>query len=301
MAEAPLVLALVGATAVGKSAVAMEVAADLDTEIVAVDAFTVYRGMDIGTAKPSPEDRQRVPHHLIDVLDPAQPCSVEWFQGAAREAIDGVLRRGRTPLLVGGSGLYFRAVVDPLEFPPTDAAVRSAIAERYRDAPAQAHRDLAAIDPPAAARMDPGNVRRAVRALEVYELTGRAFSDWRRTWDSWTSVYPGLQVVGLGVDRPQLTARLDARVDAMLQAGWVEECRRLAARELSATARQAIGYAELLDHLAGEVDLDEAVERIKVRTRRYAARQDRWFRTDPRVQWVSADQAPDLVRSLCTF
>ena len=299
MAEPPLVPAIVGPTGTGKSAVALRVAAALDAEIVAVDAFTVYRGMDIGTAKPSAEDRAAVPHHLVDVLAPSETCTVEWFQAAARAAIDDILLRGRTPLLVGGSGLYFRAVVDPLEFPPTDAEVRAGIQRRYHDDPAAAHRALAAADPDAAGRMDPGNVRRAVRALEVIELTGRPFSDWRRAWDTYDSIYPGLAVVGIDVDRRSLAARLDGRVDALLAAGWLDECRALAAGDLSDTARQAIGYRELLDHLVGALSYDDAVERIKTRTCQYAVRQDRWFRADPRVQWTPADDAPDRVRSLC--
>jgi tRNA dimethylallyltransferase len=297
-AEGPL--ALVGPTGTGKSQIALAAAEALGAEIVAVDAFTVYRGMDIGTAKPSVEERSRRPHHMIDVLSTHELCSVEWFQSAARAAIDDVLTRGRVPLLVGGSGLYFRAVVDPLEFPPTDAAVRRAVEQRYDADPARAHTDLLAIDPEAAARMDPGNTRRAIRALEVYELTGRPFSEWRRAWESWTPIYPHLQVVGLAVDRPMLADALDARVDGMLAAGWLEECRALARQPLSATARQAIGYAELLDHLAGTLPLDAAVERIKTRTRRYAARQERWFRADPRVQWTTPDKAPEMVRTLCT-
>ena len=301
MADAPALPAIIGPTGTGKSAVAMAVAERIGAEIVAVDAFTVYRGMDVGTAKPSLADRRRVPHHMIDVLDPSEASSVEWFQAAARAAIDDVLLRGRIPILVGGSGLYFRAVVDPLEFPPTDARVRAGIERRYADDPARAHRDLVEVDPDAAARMDPGNVRRAVRALEVLELTGRRFSDWRLAWDNWEPVYPGLLVIGLSGGRPALAPRLDARVDAMLAAGWLDECRALAGTELSQTARQAIGYAELLDHLAGGLDYEAAVERIKVRTRRYAARQDRWFRADPRVQWTPAAHAPDLLRTLCDF
>ena len=296
-----MIPAIVGPTGAGKSAVAMAVAQELDAEIVAVDAFTVYRGMDVGTAKPPAQHRTRVPHHLVDVLAPSETCTVEWFQTAARAAVDEVLLRGRTPLLVGGSGQYFRAVVDPLEFPPTDPAVRTAIEARYDGDAAQAHRDLTAADPEAATRMDPSNLRRAVRALEVIQLTGRPFSDWRRAWDRWDPVYPGLTVVGIAVDRPALAGTLDARVDAMLAAGWLEECRALETSQMSATARQAIGYAELLDHLAGGLDYEAAVERIKARTRQYAARQDRWFRADPRVQWTPADNAPDLVRTLCNF
>jgi tRNA dimethylallyltransferase len=287
----PAVLALVGPTGAGKSAIAVQAGRALGAEIVAVDAFTVYRGMDVGTAKPSAADRAAVPHHMVDVLDPSADCTVEWFQTAARERIERVLAAGRPVLLVGGSGLYFRAVVDALEFPPTDAGVRAALLDRWGGDPAGAHAHLATADPGAAARIEPGNLRRTVRALEVLELTGRAFSTWRRAWDDYTSVYPSLEVVGLDVPTTELRERIDERVDAMLDAGLVEECRALARGALSTTARQAIGYAEVLDHLSGGCALAEAAERIRVRTRRYAARQRRWFRADPRVQWMSASEA----------
>ena len=301
MGDDPVVAALIGPTGAGKSAIALRLAEQLDAEIVAVDAFTVYRGMDIGTAKPDPAERAHVRHHLVDVLAPSEVCTVEWFQTAARAAVDDVLARGRLPLLVGGSGLYFRAVVDPLEFPPTDAEVRAEIAGRYAADPSQAHRDLTAADPEAAQRIDPGNVRRSVRALEVLALTGRHFSDWRRAWDDDASVYPGLRVVGVAIDRSDLARRIDDRVDAMLAAGWVAECKRLRDQELSATARQAIGYGELFAVLDGRTALEDATEQIKVRTRQFATRQDRWFRRDPRVEWVPADLAPDQLRTRCTF
>ena len=294
----PLVVALVGSTGSGKSSVALQVAADVGAEIVAVDAFTVYRRMDIGTAKPTPADRAAVPHHVVDLLEPTEVCTVEWFQTQARGAIDDVLQRGGLPLLVGGSGLYFRSVVDALEFPPTDATVRHQIEARYATDPEAAHRALAAVDPEAAARMEPSNVRRAVRALEVIELTGRPFSDWRRAWDEYRSVYRGLRAVGLDIPRAELRAAVEDRVDAMIAAGWLEECRGLRDLDLSATARQAIGYAELFDVLDGTLDLEEATERIKVRTRQYAARQLRWFKADPRIQWVAARDAPEVLRSL---
>ncbi|HWB72231.1 MAG TPA: tRNA (adenosine(37)-N6)-dimethylallyltransferase MiaA [Egibacteraceae bacterium] len=288
------VLALVGPTGVGKSQLALTAARRLRAEIVAVDAFTVYRDMDVGTAKPSPDERAAVAHHMVDVLDPCQECTVQWFQAAARASVADIVSRGRVPLLVGGSGLYFRAVVDPLEFPPTDRTVRAAVAARYPEA-RSAHAALAALDPAAAGRMEAANFRRAVRALEVIELTGRAFSDWRRAWDEYHSVYPGLRVVGVALPRDELVARLDARVDAMVGRGLVPECRVLTGRTLSRSARQAIGYAEVLDHLAGRLTLAEAVERMKVRTRRYAARQARWFAADPRVQWKApADVVPAL-------
>lgn len=287
----PPVLALVGPTAAGKSRLALEAAERLDAELVAVDAFTVYSGMDVGTAKPGPADRERVPHHMVDVLDPAQECTVQWFQDAARAAIDTVRQRGRVPLLVGGSGLYFRAVVDPLEFPPTDPAVRAEVEAQYAGEPEAAHAALAAVDPEAAARIDPSNLRRTVRALEVIRLTGERFSAWRQAWDEFHSIYSNFRVVGVDVDRASLAEAIAQRVDAMLAGGLVEECRELAQRPLSSTARQAIGYAEVLSHLAGELSLAEAAERIRVRTRRYAARQQRWFAADPRVHWKKPAEA----------
>jgi tRNA dimethylallyltransferase len=285
------VVAIVGPTAAGKSAVALRAAERLGGEIVAVDAFTVYRGMDVGTAKPSPADRRRVPHHMVDVLEPEAECTVRWFQEAARAAVDDILGRGRPALLVGGSGLYFRAVVDPLSFPPTDPGLRRELEGRYAGDPAGAHAALTVVDPAAAARMDPANLRRAVRALEVHALTGRAFSDWYRAWDSHRARYPRLEVVGIDPGAALLNSTLDARVDAMLAGGLVDECRRLAGRDLSRSARQAIGYAEIFDALAGRFPLAEAARRIKNRTRRYAARQRRWFRADPRVRWYSPSQA----------
>jgi tRNA dimethylallyltransferase len=288
----PLVLALVGPTGAGKSALALEAAERLGAEIVAVDAFTVYRGMDIGTAKPSQAERARVQHHGVDLLHPGEECTVEWFQRALRVAIDGVLARGGLPLLVGGSGLYFRAVVDALEFPPTDPGVREAVERRYGGAAGAAHAALRRLDPPAAARMEPGNYRRAVRALEVLELTGRPFSDWRRAWDRYDPVYPGLAVVGVDVARERLDELLGERVDAMMAAGLLDEVRGLRGdpRGLGHTARQAIGYAELLEHLDGTIDLDGAVVATKRRTRRYARRQARWFAGDPRVQWTASGE-----------
>ncbi|HWH33350.1 MAG TPA: tRNA (adenosine(37)-N6)-dimethylallyltransferase MiaA, partial [Egibacteraceae bacterium] len=257
-----------------------------------------YRGMDIGTAKPGARERERVPHYMVDVLEPEQDCSVRWFQQAARDAIADVHRRGAVPLLVGGSGLYFRGVVDPLEFPPTDPAVRAGVEARHPTA-SSAHAALREADPDAAAAMDPANRRRAVRALEVIELTGRPFSSFRTAWEHHDSVYPALRVLGADVPRQELVARIDARTDAMLAAGWLEEARALRDRALSSTARQALGYAELFDHLDGRCTLDEAAERIRARTRRYAAYQARWFCADPRVAWrAPSELVDDLTREL---
>ncbi|HSJ43480.1 MAG TPA: tRNA (adenosine(37)-N6)-dimethylallyltransferase MiaA [Euzebyales bacterium] len=282
-----LVTAIVGPTASGKSQVAAAAAANLGAEIVAVDAFTIYRGMDIGTDKPV---AGAIRHHMVDVLDPSQECTAKWFQQRARAAISEVLARGRRALLVGGSGLYFRAVVDPLEFPPTDPRVRRAIEERYPDA-SSAHAALRAVDPYGAERLDLANRRRAIRALEVHELTGRPFSAFQVAWDRHESIYPDLQVIGLEVDRAVLSDRITRRVDAMLAAGWLDEAARLRSRGLSRTAAAAIGYAELWAHLDGACPLDEARERIIARTRRYAVRQLRWFAADPRVTWMDPTAA----------
>jgi len=278
------ILALVGPTGSGKSALALEVAEQLGAEIVAVDAFTVYRGMDIGTAKPTLADRERVAHHVIDVLDPEQDCTVRWFQQQARAAVADIQARGRLPLLVGGSGLYFRAVVDDLRFPPTDPQVRAAVADEYADA-ATAFARLQAIDPAAAAAMDPGNHRRAVRALEVIELTGRPFSEFATEWETFASIYDDFHVIGITVPRESLVAAIEERTRKMMAAGWVDEARALSQRNLSGTARKALGYAEVFSHLAGEMTLAEATEAIAIRTRQYAAAQSRWFRKDPRVRW----------------
>ena len=288
------VLAIVGPTASGKSNVAEEVARRRgDVEIVAVDAFTVYRGMDIGTAKPSEETLAAIRHHMVDVLEPEEDVSVQWFQARARAAIEDIHARGRVPLLVGGSGLYFRAVVDRLRFPPTDQAARAELEAEHAEDPAGAHARLAAADPAAAAAIDPNNLRRIVRALEVIELTGQPFSSFRDDWDDWTGIYD-LRAVQLDV--ADLDARIEARTATMLAAGLLDEAAALGKRALSRTARQAIGYAEAFAVLEGAADPAELPGAISQRTRRYARRQRSWFRRDPRLDPVDPDEA---VRRLC--
>ncbi|MTV24006.1 tRNA (adenosine(37)-N6)-dimethylallyltransferase MiaA [Nitriliruptoraceae bacterium ZYF776] len=291
------VLAVLGPTASGKSAVALEVArrrtaAGSPTELVAVDAFTVYRGMDVGTAKPSVADREDVRHHLVDVLDPWEELSVAAFRDLARAAVDDVRSRGATPLLVGGSGLYWRATVDPLRFPPTDAEVRARLEARWVDDPAGAHSHLAGLDPAAAARIGPGNLRRTVRALEVLELTGERFSAFDDAWQHFDrAVYPALEVALLDPDTDVLRARIEARAEAMVADGLLEEAAALRSlpRPLSRTARQGIGYAEAFAVLDGQLAADELASTIAKRTWRYARRQRAWFRADPRC--VPADAA----------
>jgi tRNA dimethylallyltransferase len=291
-------LALVGPTASGKTEASSELARRLGAEILLIDSMTVYRGLDVGTAKPSPEARAVVPHHLVDVADPSEPFSVARFQQLAGEALAGIAGRGSPALLVGGSGLYYRAVVDGLEFPGTDPEVRAALDAEAASLGAESlHRRLAAVDPPAAARIEPGNARRSVRALEVAAITGRPFSSFARGWER----YPERRVRAAGVklEPGALRARIDARARGMLERGLVEEAAALldrgSGREVTAT--QAIGYAEMAEHLAGRLSLDEAIVRIVRRTRALARRQMAWFRRDPRIRWFEAgpEGAPALV------
>ncbi|MDQ3932725.1 MAG: tRNA (adenosine(37)-N6)-dimethylallyltransferase MiaA [Actinomycetota bacterium] len=293
---APRILALVGPTATGKSALAVEVAhhhiQGRSMEIVAADAFTVYRGMDLGTAKPAADSRATITHHLVDVLEPWQDATVAWFQDAARAAIEDILARGRTPLLVGGSGLYFRALVDDLRFPPTQPSVRAALETRHTNDPAGAHAALTAVDPLAAAKIEPANLRRTVRALEVIELTGQRFSSFAQVWDRRESIYPGLEVRGLELPTPKLRTAIADRSAEMVAAGLLDEAASLRRqpRPLSRTAAQAIGYAEAFAVLDGRLDLAHLPRAIADRTWRYARRQRSWFRSDPRVRWSTPDE-----------
>jgi tRNA dimethylallyltransferase len=277
------VLALLGPTAAGKSGLAQRVAQERgDVEIVAVDAFTVYRGMDIATAKPSPDERAEVPHHLVDVLEPDEQLTVADFQRRARAAVDDVRGRGRVPLLVGGAGLYWRAVVDDLRFPPTDPGVRAELEGRFDD-PVAAHEHLASLDPVAAERIAPTNLRRTVRALEVIELTGLPFSSFATAWEEHRSIYPELIVGYLEPSAQQLRAAIDERARRMVDEGLLEEAAGLRRRfRLSPTAVQAIGYAEALEVLDGKLEAAALAEAIRRRTWRYAKRQRAWFRADPR-------------------
>lgn len=283
--------ALVGATASGKSALALAIARQHpNVELVSADSMQVYREMDIGTAKPSPAERAEVPHHLIDIVDPAEEYTVARFQRDVDAALDEIEARGHRALLVGGTGLYVQAVVDALDIPGRYPAVR---AELEAEADTEAlHRRLAELDPVAATRMEPTNRRRVVRALEVTLGSGRPFS----SYGPGLGRYPPTPFVllGVGLPRPVLDHRIDERYDAQLAAGFVDEVRVLAARPggLSATARQALGYRELLAHVEVGVPLEEAVEAARRRTRRFARRQERWFRRDPRIRWHDASDNP---------
>lgn len=300
--EAPL--AIVGPTASGKTQVAIAVARAIGAEIVSVDSMLLYRGMDVGTAKPTAEERGGVPHHLIDVAEPAEPFSVARYQRLALEAVRRARERGRSALLVGGSGLYFRAVVDELAFPGTDPRTRAALeAEAAAVGAAALHARLTDLDPVAAGRIQPENVRRTVRALEVAAVTGRPFSSFARAWERFPP--DRVRAAGIEIARPVLAERIRRRVDAMLEHGLLDEVATLVRNGFGAwlTASQAIGYAEFARHLAGEITLAEAVEGTVRRTKELARRQMVWFRRDPRIRWfrAGADGAGELTDRLVGY
>jgi tRNA dimethylallyltransferase len=282
----PKVAAIVGPTAVGKTSLSIEVAESLGAEIVSIDSMQTYVGMDAGTAKPSVSMRERVPHHMIDVFDPSVDVTVAEFQAAARDSIEAISSRGQLPLLVGGSGLYFRAVVDDLRFPPRSEKIRRALERKADDLGAEAlHARLAELDPTAAQKIDPSNARRTVRALEVIELTGRPFSE-NDSWERYDSVYD-LAVAGLTRARDDLSRRIDQRAARMVTSGLIEEARLLDARGMSRTARQALGYGQVLEAGVDAVS-EEVADGIARATRRFARRQLSWWRSDPRVVWFDA-------------
>lgn len=292
-------LVVLGPTASGKSDVAMAVATDPGLgewgpfEIVAVDAMQVYRHMDIGTAKPTADDRDRVPHHLLDLVDPDHDFAVAEFARAATVATAGVAARGNRALLVGGTGLYLRALTDPMEMPGTWPVVRAALEARLADEPVEMlYAELAALDPEAAAKMEPTNARRVVRALEVCLGSGRRFSSFGPGLDQYPPI-PFVQV-GLRWPRPTLAQRIETRVHRMVAAGLVAEVASIVERYpgMSRTARQALGYKEVIDHLEGRCSLDEAIATVVLRTRQFAVRQERWFRRDPRVRWLDVHDDP---------
>ncbi len=299
-------LILTGPTACGKSALALELAERIDAEIVALDSMTVYRGMDIGTAKPTSIERERVPHHLIDVLDPWESLTVAWWLEQAEEACRDITSRGKRPLFVGGTPFYLKALFHGLfPGPPADEELRRSLeVEAERDGNAALHARLAAVDPRTAARLHPNDVRRVVRALEVHTLTGKPISDWQQTWDTKSFadnpaiVPPPVRIPAavLELPREELYTRINQRVDAMLAAGWLDEVRRLRElpRPLSREARQALGYRELLAYLDNTgLEWDETVERIRTHTRQFAKRQMTWFRHLPQLVPVPAN-SPNL-------
>jgi tRNA dimethylallyltransferase len=298
-------VALVGVTASGKSALALDLAVRRgDCEIVSVDSMCVYRGMDIGTSKPDAAARRAVPHHLLDLVDPDEEFTLTEFQRAARAALDDIGRRGRHALLVGGTGLYLRSVVDDLDIPgryPEVAASLEAELDAGHAETADLHARLAELDPVGAARMEPTNRRRVVRALEVTLGAGRPFSEFGPGLEAYPA--SGVPQVGLEVEAGEIDRRIAERFSAMVEAGLVDEVRALASRTqgISRTARQALGYREVLAHVEHGVPLDDCLESAVRRTRQFARRQASWFRRDPRITWSAdpAEASEQLERALC--
>ncbi|GIH77625.1 tRNA (adenosine(37)-N6)-dimethylallyltransferase MiaA [Planobispora longispora] len=287
------VIAVVGPTAAGKSDLAVDLAIRLGGEVINTDSMQLYRGMDIGTAKLSMEERRGVPHHLMDVWDVRTTASVAEYQALVRPLMDDMTARGVVPVLVGGSGLYVRAALDRLEFPGTDPEIRARLeAELERVGPAPLYERLRERDPEAARSILPGNGRRIVRALEVIELSGRPFS---ATMPSYDAVYDSVQL-GVEVPRDVLDERVAVRVERMWAAGLVDEVRELMGRGLAEgrTAGRALGYAQVMRFLAGEWTEEQARQETIRATRRFVRRQESWFRRDPRVIWLP-QQAPDLL------
>ncbi|MGQ9599663.1 MAG: tRNA (adenosine(37)-N6)-dimethylallyltransferase MiaA [Anaerolineae bacterium] len=291
--DRPLIV-IVGPTAVGKTALAVRLAEAVGGEIVSADSRQVYRGMDIGTAKATPEERSRVPHHLLDLLNPDESLSLAQFQDLAYQTIEEILGRGRVPFLVGGTGQYVMAVVEGWQIPhvPPDRTLRDRL---YRQAIKQGaetlHARLCALDPVAAERIDPRNVRRVIRALEVCLITGQPISEQQRKLPP---PYRML-ILGLTIPRPQLYQRIDERVEQMMRAGLEEEVRHLVAKGYSfeLPSMSGVGYIQFAPYLAGEVPLSEVVQTIKRASRRFVRQQSTWFRRDdPRIHWLDATSDP---------
>ncbi len=295
------IVAVVGATASGKTGLSLDLAERLGGEVVNTDAMQVYRGMDVGTAKLPEAERRGIPHHLIDTLTVTEPATVAEFQRWARDVIARLRAIGRPPVLVGGSALYTRAILDRFDFPGTDDATR----KRWEDelaarGPAALHAVLAERDPDAAAQILPENGRRIVRALEVVELTGRPFS---ASLPELEYAEPRTVQIGVDIDRETLDRRIAARVDAMFASGFVEEVQHLLDHglEQGRTAPRAIGYREVVAHLRGELTEAEAKERTAQATRRFARRQESWFHKDPRIIWIRYDDPQLLDKALAAI
>ena len=288
----PLV-AVVGLTASGKSGFSLQLAAALGErgvacEIISADAFQLYRGMDIGTAKVSVQERGGIPHHLLDVLELEEKASVAAYQRSCRQVINEIRAREALPILVGGSGLYVRAVLDKIEFPGTDSGIRAQLEDQAAQLGIEKmHQHLAEVDPESAARIVPANERRVIRALEVYELTGRKFS---ATMPRREYFQPAVQ---LGIKWPLavLDERISQRTAQMLTQGFIEEVAELEKRGLAhtPTACRATGYQAVMDYLAGKITRDESAEQIALQTRQLARKQRKWFRKDPRIHWLDGE------------
>ncbi|MFM8632189.1 MAG: tRNA (adenosine(37)-N6)-dimethylallyltransferase MiaA [Candidatus Nanopelagicus sp.] len=279
-----------GATATGKSELALAIAKELNAEIVNADSMQVYKGMDIGTAKLSLAERQGINHHLIDLLEVTQEANVSWYQGLARAKIDEILQSGNSVVVVGGTGLYIKAILDDLNFPDTDPVIRQQITDEAEQVGnEQMHQRLAKLDPAAALAIPKENIRRVIRALEVIQITGKPFT--ANLPRQASSKYPTAQQFGLVLDRENLDSKIDARVEDMWSKGFVREVMQLMTKglEQATTAKMALGYGQIMNYLNGECDEKFAKEETKRVTRAYARRQETWFSRDDRIKWLAPE------------
>lgn len=284
-------IVICGATATGKSDLAVSLAKEIGAEIINADSMQIYKGMDIGTAKLTPVERGGIPHHMLDVLDVTKDATVAWYQGLAREAINQIHDRGKHAIIVGGTGLYIKSILDDLNFPDTDAAIRQKLTEEAKEfGIVHLFHRLEELDPAAAAAIDHQNERRVIRALEVIEITGKPFTANLPREDS--SLYPDALQFGLVMDRAELATRVEARVDRMWESGFVSEVDRLIEEGITqaTTARRALGYAQIIAMRSGEISEDFAIEETKRATRQYVRRQETWFSRDARINWISPTQ-----------
>jgi len=284
-------IVICGATATGKSDLAVELAKEIGAEIINADSMQIYRGMDIGTAKLRIEERGGIKHHLLDVLEVSQDATVAWYQELARKAVDEIHQAGKDAIIVGGTGLYIKSVLDDLNFPDTDAQVRQRLTEEAKLFGILSLFDrLTQLDPAAAAAIDVQNERRVIRALEVIEITGKPFTANLPREDS--SRFPDAIQFGLVMDRAELGERVEARIDRMWEQGFVNEVDSLISQGINAgtTARRALGYAQIIAMRAGEISESAAIEDTKRATRQYVRRQETWFSRDARIQWISPTQ-----------
>ena len=285
-------LVIAGATATGKSALGVSLAQAIDAEIINADSMQVYKGMDIGTAKISSEERQGISHHMLDVLHVNEDSTVAWYQNAAREKIDEIHSRGKNVVLVGGTGLYIKSVIDELNFPDTDPMVRHTLNKEAEELGIDAmFARLEQLDPAAALAIDRANLRRIIRALEVIEITGQPFTANLPREESVR--YPQARQFGLVMDRELLSERIDERVNKMFEQGLVAEVAHLIDSGLTQgrTAQRALGYSQVISHLQGDISLEAAIEETKRATRQYARRQETWFSRDTRIKWISPRQS----------
>ena len=284
-------IVICGATATGKSDLAVALAQEIGAEIINADSMQIYRGMDIGTAKLAPAERGGIEHHMLDILAVSQDSTVAWYQELARQSVTQIHGRGKNAIIVGGTGLYIKSILDDLNFPDTDANVRQKLTEEAKEfGIIQLFQRLEQLDPAAAAAIDRQNERRVIRALEVIEITGKPFTANLPREDS--SLYPDALQFGLVMDRAELGERVEARVDRMWETGFVDEVDRLIDEGITkaTTARRALGYAQIIAMRSGEISEDLAIEETKRATRQYVRRQETWFSRDARINWISPTQ-----------